>query len=449
MSYKEEIEKVNNAGFFYKGYDIIALSQVFLFENKLGRYGWKVSQIIKKLSLDNLVRFWLYLINPKKEINLSSKEYVFVNDVYNMSMVSNSRTLQKVFDKNKIIEVICDKRIYLDNDVYLYKYSNLLGAIFDIYKVTIIFFKKWNRMKEVAKLFNVNMIMLLLNVWDSLFIINCVERFLNNTSNLKSVVLNSDVHKISRAFVFYCKKHKIKNYVLQHGAPVLDYGYLPIYTDKMFNWGKLSYDWFLEKGTDINKLQINGTPKMDSIALEKKSLENSLNSLKSLNYLNILLIMNPIGEELCEKFLQIIYDAIKDMDVNLKIKLHPSSEHYDHLPKLIFNDYSHEIYRLENTHDLIRKSDVVISTTSTVGTETIALYKPLVQIKLDEINTKLEYEDYDCCISVRNHIELLEILKDKKQLYSKFSNYDKFISDFSHKRFHPLWPFGVPLRIVL
>jgi hypothetical protein len=424
MNYQEEINKVNKVGLLYKGYDIIALSQVFLFENKLGRYGWGMSQIIKKLSLDNLVKLCLYLINPKKEINLSSSEYVFVNDIYNMSMVSNSRTLQKVFDKNKIIEVVCDKRIYLENDLYLYKHSSFSDTVVDIFKTSILFIKQWGEIKKVARLFNVNMIMLLLNVWDSLFVINCVERFFSKTSNVKSVVLNSDVHKISRIFVFYCKKHKIKNYVLQHGAPVLDYGYLPVYTDKMFNWGKLSFDWFLDKGTDINKLQITGAPKMDNIVLDKKSLENSLESL------NVLVIMNPIGEVLCRDFLQIINDATKEIKVNLSIKLHPSSEHYGHLPKLIFNNYPYKVFRLENTHDLIRKSDVVISTTSTVGAETIALYKPLIQIKLEEINTKLAYEDYDCCISVRNHIELLEILKDKKQLYSKFSNYDKFISDF-------------------
>ena len=423
MSYKEEIDKVNNVGLFYKSYNIIALSQVFLFENKLGRYGWGMSQIIKKLSLDNLVKFFLYLISPKKEINPTSSEYVFLNDIYNMSMVSNSRALQAVFDKNKIIEVVCDKRVYLENDLYLYKYSSFLETIFDILKTSFLFIKQWSEIKKVARLFNVNMMMLLLNVWDSIFVINCVERFFSKMPNVKSVVLNSDVHKTSRIFVFYCKKYKIKNYVLQHGAPVLDYGYLPVYTDKMFNWGKLSFDWFLDRGTDINKLQITGTAKVEKIikGINNKSIKECL---------NILLIMNPIGEELCRKFLQITYDAIKDMNVNLKIKLHPSSEHYDHLPRIIFKDYPYEVFRLENTHDLIRKSDVVISTTSTVGAETIALYKPLIQVKIDEINTKLEYEDYDCCMSARNHIELLEILKDEKLLYSKFNNYDKFISDF-------------------
>ena len=207
MSYKEEINKVNNVGLLFKGYDIVALSQVFLFENKLGRYGWGMSQIIKKLSLDNLVKFCLYLISPKKEINPSSLEYVFVNDIYNMSMVSNSRNLQKEFHKENIIDVICDKRIHRENDIYLYKFSNFLRTIIDIFKVTTLVFKNWEKVKEVAKLFNVNMIMLLLNIWDSLFVINCVERFFSKTSNVKSVVLNSDVHKISRIFVFYCKKH--------------------------------------------------------------------------------------------------------------------------------------------------------------------------------------------------------------------------------------------------
>ena len=121
------------------------------------------------------------------------------------------------------------------------------------------------------------------------------------------------------------------------------------------------------------------------------------------------------------------------MNVNLKIKLHPSSEHYGHLLKAIFKDCSYKIYRFENTHDLIRTSDVVISTTSTVGAETIALNKPLIQIKLNDINTKLAYEDYDCCISVNNYIELENILNKEKDLYSKFGNYDGFISDFFYK----------------
>ena len=429
MSYKDEINAVNNVGFYYKDYDIISLSQVFLFENKLGRYGCGLSQVIKRLSLDNLVKYFFYIINPKRDIDLSSSKYVFVNDVYNMSMVLNTRILQKEFENEEMIEIICDKRIYLDNDVYLYKYSNILGTISDIYIVTILFFKKWNRMNEVAKLFNINMIMLLLNIWDSLFIINCVEKFFNKIGNIKGVVLNSDVHKISRTFTFFCKNNKIKNYVLQHGAPVLDYGYLPVYTDKIFNWGKLSFHWFLEKGTDIEKLQITGTPKMDNIIKNT----NNINNVNIKKPLNILVIMNPIGKLLCSSFLQIIYYAIKDMDVNLIIKLHPSSEHYDYLPQVIFKDYSYKIFRLENTHDLIRISDVVISTTSTVGAETIALNKPLIQIKLNEINTILAFEDYDCCISVNNHIELEQILNEEKEIYSKFGNYDGFISDFFYK----------------
>lgn len=429
MSYKDEIYAVNNVGLYYKGYDIISLSQVFLFENKLKRYGWGLSQIIKKLSLDNLFKYFFYIISPRRNINLSSIEYIFVNDIYNMSMVLNTRILQKEFAKERMIEIICDKRIYLDNDTYLYKYSNFFETISDIYKVSILFFNKFNRIKEITTLFNINVIMLLFNVWDSLFIINCVEKIFNETGNVKGVVLNSDVHKVSRTFTFFCKNNKIKNYVIQHGAPVLDYGYLPVYTDKIFNWGKLSFDWFLKKGTDIEKLQITGTPKMDNIIKNTNNIDN----VNIKEPLNILVIMNPIGKELCSNFLQIIYNAIKNMDVNLKIKLHPSSEHYDYLPKAIFKDYSYKIFRLENTHDLIRISDVVISTTSTVGTETIALNKPLIQIKLNEINTKLAYEDYNCCISVINHIELEQILNDKKEIFSKFGNYDSFISDFFYK----------------
>ena len=94
MTYKEEIDKVNDVGLFYKGYNIIALSQVFLFENKLGRYGWGINHIIKKFSLDNLVKFFfVFKLSNLGEIPLLIRLRFAKTDIFEIHEKSRDFTL--------------------------------------------------------------------------------------------------------------------------------------------------------------------------------------------------------------------------------------------------------------------------------------------------------------------------------------------------------------------
>ena len=429
MRVLEDIKLINGSQLEFKGYNIIALSQVFLFEFKNQKDKKSLSQYLKAYSFDNIIKYFISFRLSKKKY-LKNPSVIFVNDVYNFSMISNSRILQKEFKSKIIQEIICDKRIYNQNAIFIYKYSRLFATLFDIIKMSVKLAPIYNELNYLRKSFGVSKLKLWLNICDSIFVINCVESFFAKNRKVSSVILNSDVHKISRAFVFYCKGKNIKTYVLQHGAPVGHFGYLPVYADKMFNWGSYSYDWFIKNNTPKEKLVITGTPKTDdinSIGLNKKN--------SSSDSISLLVVLNPIGEDLCRVFLRTIKEFLKisSKKYELVIKLHPSSNSYKNLPAEILDGINYKIFYFEDLHSLIKDADVLISTPSTAGSEAIAFYKPLLTMHFEEIKYTLAYESYDCNIKFFDAKSLLFCLEDERRLTSKLINYDRFLKDYFFK----------------
>tara|TARA_B100000767_G_scaffold68629_1_gene65197 strand:+ start:312 stop:1652 length:1341 start_codon:yes stop_codon:yes gene_type:complete len=429
MRVLDDIKLVNGFQLKFKGCNLIALSQVFLFEMKNLKDKKTLSHHLKAYSFDNIIKYFISFGLFKKNCS-KNPSVIFVNDIYNFSMISNSRILQQEFDSEIIQEIICDKRIYNQNAIFIYKYSRLFKTLFDVFKISCELFSISNELNNLRKSFGVSKLKLWLNVCDSIFIINCIECFFAKNKEVRSVILNSDVHKISRAFVFYCKQKNIKTYVLQHGAPVGHFGYLPVYAYKMFNWGTFSYDWFVKNNTTKEKLVVTGTPKTDdinSIGLKKMNFSS--------DFISLLVVLNPIGEDLCRVFLKTIKEflQISNKKYELVIKLHPSSNSYKNLPAEILDGVNYKLFHLEDLHSLIKDSDVLISTPSTAGAEAIAYSKPLLTMDFEEIKYTLAYESYDCNINFIDAESLLFCLEDERRLTSKLINYDRFLKDYFFK----------------
>tara|TARA_B100000795_G_scaffold243482_1_gene207421 strand:+ start:504 stop:1844 length:1341 start_codon:yes stop_codon:yes gene_type:complete len=429
MRFLDDIKLINEFQLKFKGYNIVALSQVFLFEIKNQKDRKSLSQYLKAYSFDNIIKYFISFGLSRKKC-LNNPSIVFVNDIYNFSMISNSRILQQEFNSKIIQEIICDKRIYNQNAIFIYKYSRLFATLFDIIKISVKLGSISNELNNLRKSFGVSKLKLWLNICDSIFVVNCIESFFAKNNDVSSVILNSDVHKISRAFVFYCKGRNIKTYVLQHGAPVGHFGYLPVYADKMFNWGSYSYDWFVKNNTPKEKLIVTGTPKTDGIIPVRLNIINS-----SSDSISLLVILNPIGEDLCRVFLKTIKEflQISNKKYKLVIKLHPSSNSYKNLPAEILGGVNYKLFHLENLHTLIKDADVLISTPSTAGSEAIAFYKPLLTMNFEEIKYTLAYESYDCNINFCDAESLLFCLEDERRLISKLINYDRFLKDYFFK----------------
>lgn len=419
----EQVNHYNNYRIDLGNINILSLSQIFVFEMSLGRLeGRGILNNFKRYSLDNYIKAIVSLFSGKSCKARNSK-YLFVNDVFNNSMVQNMRAVQEEFEEG-FIELIADKRLAGDNSVLIYRYFKPLVFVKQVFRVYGLLQKNATTFKKLCEEFKIKKRLLVLNIIDSLFVVNCASNFLKSHPDITDIVLNTDVHKLSKTLVLMSGEKNIHSYVIQHGATVLEYGYLPVIANYMLSWGKLSSDWFMERGTSPERLVAIGTPKMDDFVNYNK-IEAELKEVR-----NILLVLNPIGDSHVRTLLQIISEAGIDKDYNLKIKLHPSSVDNRDLVEKVFKEPQVEILKEANTHDLIHQVDVVITTTSTVGNETIAFGKPLVQVKIADIENSMDYENRQCSHLIAQPEELKTLLRDKETLESKKINYPQFTSDF-------------------
>ena len=423
----ETLKHFGSHAILYEAVNVLALSQVYLFELGLGR--------LKKTSLVSLFKRWS-LDNFAKAFSLSFKaidrmpkdvEYVFLNDVYNQSMVQNMNGVKHEFE-HSFIELITDKRLLAENSFPYYSFHGFFFFLMNLPKFFATLFLNYNTIRAVGRLFDVPTYLVAFNLIDSLFVLMCAKVALQKLERLKCIVLNTDVHKTSRALVLLAKQRNIRTGVLQHGSPVLEYGYLPVLSDYFFTWGEISQKWFNDRGTPLKKLLLTGTPKADKIFTHPLfSKRNNTNKIEK-----VLLIINPVGVELVIKMLQICKDAAIDKTYELTIKLHPSSnDNREEVEKIFPKNV--QVLKHENTHTLLAETDAVITTNSTVGNEAIAFNKPLVQLKLRETEDAMDYEDYNCSLLVADAIALKKTLGDITVLYSKIPNYKNYVENYFYK----------------
>tara|TARA_R110002073_G_scaffold56835_15_gene144546 strand:- start:12413 stop:13750 length:1338 start_codon:yes stop_codon:yes gene_type:complete len=422
----DKVQKLQSYCINFKGINLITLSQIYVFELSLNRYKKnKILDLIKILSLDTYLKSILAFNLNAKKLNRNVK-YMFVNDIYNRSMIKNIRQVEDSF-KHPFVEIVCDKRVRASQSITLFRFFNGFKYLKSILEVINLCIVNFTVIREVSKEFGINKYLLFLNIIESVYIINCVEGLFLKLPNLKRILLNTDIHKTSKTINLIAQKRNIKTHVIQHGSTVLEYGYLPVSANVLFTWGELSNKWFIERGTNPEKLQITGTPKTDFLNTYPKL------NIKSEKINSVLIVMNPIGDENINNFLKIIFESNLHSKYRINIKLHPGSIDNKDLIYKHFAQNDISIFKHENIHDLIYGSDVVISTTSTVGNEAIALYKPLIKVDIEGVDTVLEYEHFDCCNIISSSDELAETIANTQMLYDKHKNYDMFINKYFYK----------------
>lgn len=422
----EMIHQLNQIQIIVNGLNILSLSQIFLFEMYLERLKFNsILNTLKILSLDSYVKAFQSLFIPQKD--LFKNKFLFVNDIYNKSMINNMRTVEGVVD-SPFNEVIVDKRISIDQSYFLWHFFNFKAYITFLPKFLKTLFASWSQIRETSHLFKVPHLIIILNLFESYFILNCLKNFFEKNDKIEKIILNSDVHKVSRGIALYSKSKQIQSYVLQHGTTVLEYGYLPLKANFIFTWGSLSNEWFLKRNTDEKRIITTGTPKMDMI-----NFPANVNINKKIK--KILVIVNPIGKNNVLKYLDLIYESNIHDEYDLIIKLHPGSVDNRSEVLNVFKDTNVLIEKNVNVHHLIRETDLVITTTSTVGNEAIAFYKPLIQIchTSTPSNNLMDYDRLNCSINVSSSKDLKEILFNKYILNSKIKNYEDFINQYFYK----------------
>jgi len=425
----------------YKGLNMLFLSQVLIGDDFLGSLeSWHYINILKKIGLENVVKFLAFNVSNLflKRRHDRRFNYLFINEVNNIPSIDALNLVYREFNGENVGMVISDVRLgKLDErTINIFEFAtlgvlwkSLIGSV----GLIPVLYRLRGELNCISRKYNIRPLFLILNIFDSVFAINTVDVFFANVSAGK-IVLMTDVHKISRICTLRAGELEIPTYVIQHGATVGEEGYIPVIADKMLVWGQSSKNWFVERGQSPYKLEIVGSPRMDSVIYGGVQSSHPNGD----GWRKVLIVMSMVSFE--RAFLVTVKEALMKCGISgveVIIKLHPGGAvDYSFMPREVFDasGLSYRILRFENTKALLKETDIVIVTNSTVGMEAIIENKPIFQFKSSQyFNHRMSYEDFDCSHLFETGDQLRDLISNPITAYSKVPNYGAFVDFYFGK----------------
>lgn len=201
------------------------------------------------------------------------------------------------------------------------------------------------------------------------------------------VIVFGDITKFARTIALTCRAREIKTLLLQHGG-VED---VPIFgkeliTDKIALFGSRYKDVYLKMGINEKRLAVVGNMLYDDLLKKIKTFDKNKifseleldKNKKLLTYMSV----PELNESEQEALMAPLIEGTKKLkNVQLVIKLHPTEQDIELHRKIIKKyDIKAKIIKDFDTYALIWASDAIITTYSTVGSETAIMGKPLVTL---------------------------------------------------------------------
>ncbi|MBX3054990.1 MAG: CDP-glycerol glycerophosphotransferase family protein [Anaerolineae bacterium] len=251
-----------------------------------------------------------------------------------------------------------------------------------------------------------------------------IERAIN------SLLLVTDAHHGGRLYTLVANQLGVPSLVIQHGATMGEWGYVPLYATKFAAWGEMSAKWMVDQGVAHDRLVITGQPRLDALVntpltLTREVLCTRLN-LK-MNEFWLLWAMDPIPKSANDRVLQILLEALEHLSwCHLIIRPHPGIQQLTWI-----SDKVHERERVvvssvqEPLYNMLNIVDAVIIQGSTVGIEAMAFDKPVLVLQERDSAIDPLYAQSSAVAKVTNATELCQVLADIYH-YQQFEGTDPY-----------------------
>jgi CDP-glycerol glycerophosphotransferase (TagB/SpsB family) len=289
-------------------------------------------------------------------------------------------------------------------------------------------------------------------LYDSYFkiMIRWIDMAYDVQKHINAVITTNDTLPLEQIIIRVLKKNNKKSYVIQHGYTTLKDHFFSmvknkLLADKMFLWGKSSKQWIVKQGVKGDNLIVTGSPKFDKYF----STGNFINIKKKFNIPHnkkiILFVAPPTNKILidpkymssnkeCAEIYRILFNVMKDLeDYFLIVKLHPS-DGFKSLPNEILKTWKLDnvIITEDDLASLLKQSDLVITTGSTVSLEAMFFKKPIIILNFFN-KAKLEpFADNGMCVGLNDKTKLKsDILKTIKNKDKIINNYYKYFEDYA------------------
>lgn len=378
--------------------------QVFekLFENaQVNADRNDIRSIIKRFSLEWTARASASLFDSTDDDQ--SADIMFIYDVNNDPMIHALNTLGVSLEEkgHSVLAVIIDKTIAnkcsVKRKISWFKrlsFSGFLNAVRSLFKLhhdRRSKFEKYfsslvascgvNKARVVNRYFNWQSFQVLLEV-------SAVQSLLRD-KRPAVVVLASDAHRVSRMVVFLCKAMNIKTVVYQHGATIWEYGYIPVYADRMLVWGEASKQWFVNRSVKEEKLVEVGNLRSDELGYKDLDVRQFAEKRK------LYFFPNPIDRKITEQVIELFIDLCERFDMEGVLKLHPSEKNLHFFEERISKVKSLISISTDPVNEAgITPGDVAVVVNSTAGVDFCLEGGYVLNIEVQSMPNPIDYEGY-------------------------------------------------------
>lgn len=240
---------------------------------------------------------------------------------------------------------------------------------------------------------------------------------------VKSLLLTSDAHHGERLFTLIANQLDIPSLVIQHGATLDEWGYVPLYATRFAAWGNSSRQWLIENGVPSEKIVVTGSPRSDQFVCRNPSMSRedfcSRMSIPVSDCL-ILWVVDPIPEIKNTVILQRLIGVIRALPwAHLIIRPHPGSPQVSWLTDIVTGQERVLVSSAvkENLYDLLSIVDMVIIQCSTVGIEAMLFGKPVLIFEPVPITeTNVLYDNTEAVVRVTTDEQLHQVVEELYQI---------------------------------
>ncbi|NNF51519.1 MAG: hypothetical protein HKN59_03680 [Gammaproteobacteria bacterium] len=205
------------------------------------------------------------------------------------------------------------------------------------------------------------------------------------------LVMGSDANKLGRLFSMMARQSGIRTVVVQHGATVDPYGYVPLYADRAAVWGEISKAWYLQHGVPESQLVITGNPQLDAVRVQS--------SIPAHSGSRLILATNPLSREVNERLLEAAGSVAREHGLSLKVRPHPS-EDPTFYEQFIQREAADAELCTGSLDELIRPGDILVTCNSTIGIDALLRGALLVVIEVPGVGAPIPYKRYGVAESI-------------------------------------------------
>ena len=200
--------------------------------------------------------------------------------------------------------------------------------------------------------------------------------------------------------------------------------------NKILVGGKIAADIMKKRGVPKEKITIVGHPKYDALIEKITCLENKKNKRKTYLFAASTTV---IHDDINIQFLKKLIESTTKLGVHLIIKLHPRGpqepEDIYEILNIKENPDLEIIKEGDDTFEILKRSDVLITVSSTIVLEALMMDKECIIATYLAGEFRLEYEKYDAVYSIQNEDEIYHKIKNTVSTKKSYANKQQLLED--------------------